>query len=101
MGQKLCYVVFPQEDPSETEPLTASKAIDWAVQSNQEFLFYISTCTSSFCITVFYIGQFVDGEEMVSSMFLHRCSLSGAVMKCQKEADGYTWGISMLSPKAA
>ncbi|KAA8595994.1 hypothetical protein FQN60_011285 [Etheostoma spectabile] len=28
MGQKVCYVVFPQEDPSETEPLTASKAID-------------------------------------------------------------------------
>ncbi|XP_054916012.1 LOW QUALITY PROTEIN: solute carrier family 7 member 10a [Poeciliopsis prolifica] len=27
MGQKLCYVVFPQEDSSETEPLTA-KAID-------------------------------------------------------------------------
>uniref|UniRef100_A0A671TNA2 Solute carrier family 7 member 10a n=1 Tax=Sparus aurata TaxID=8175 RepID=A0A671TNA2_SPAAU len=27
-GQKLCYVVFPQEDPSETEPLTASKATD-------------------------------------------------------------------------
>lgn len=28
MGQKVCYVVFPQEDPSETEPLTASKAND-------------------------------------------------------------------------
>ncbi|XP_022069736.1 LOW QUALITY PROTEIN: solute carrier family 7 member 10a [Acanthochromis polyacanthus] len=28
MGQKVCYVVFPQEDPSETEPLTASKATD-------------------------------------------------------------------------
>lgn len=27
-GQKVCYVVFPQEDPSETEPLSASKAID-------------------------------------------------------------------------
>uniref|UniRef100_A0A3Q3ICA3 Solute carrier family 7 member 10a n=1 Tax=Monopterus albus TaxID=43700 RepID=A0A3Q3ICA3_MONAL len=27
-GQKVCYVVFPQEDPSETEPLTASKATD-------------------------------------------------------------------------
>uniref|UniRef100_A0A4W6ESE9 Solute carrier family 7 member 10a n=1 Tax=Lates calcarifer TaxID=8187 RepID=A0A4W6ESE9_LATCA len=25
---KVCYVVFPQEDPSETEPLTASKAND-------------------------------------------------------------------------
>lgn len=25
MGQKICYVVFPQEDPSETEPLTSSK----------------------------------------------------------------------------
>lgn len=28
MGQKVCYVVFPQEDPSETEPLTSSKALD-------------------------------------------------------------------------
>lgn len=28
MGQRMCYVVFPQEDPSETEPLTASKATD-------------------------------------------------------------------------
>uniref|UniRef100_A0AAQ5YQY4 Solute carrier family 7 member 10a n=1 Tax=Amphiprion ocellaris TaxID=80972 RepID=A0AAQ5YQY4_AMPOC len=28
MGQKLCYVVFPQEDTSETEPLTAFKATD-------------------------------------------------------------------------
>ncbi|XP_068595879.1 asc-type amino acid transporter 1 [Brachionichthys hirsutus] len=28
MGQKVCYVVFPQEDPSETEPLTASKVFD-------------------------------------------------------------------------
>lgn len=28
MGQKVCYVVFPQGDPSETEPLTASKATD-------------------------------------------------------------------------
>ncbi|XP_038126927.1 solute carrier family 7 member 10a isoform X1 [Cyprinodon tularosa] len=27
LGQKLCYVVFPQEDSSETEPLTA-KAVD-------------------------------------------------------------------------
>lgn len=25
VGQKICYVVFPQEDPSETEPLTSSK----------------------------------------------------------------------------
>ncbi|XP_053277892.1 solute carrier family 7 member 10a [Pleuronectes platessa] len=28
VGQKLCYVVFPQGDPSETEPLTSSKATD-------------------------------------------------------------------------
>eukprot|EP00064_Thunnus_orientalis_P002251 superscaffoldBa00000158_g2258 len=28
LGQRMCYVVFPQEDPSETEPLTASKATD-------------------------------------------------------------------------
>lgn len=28
MGQKICYVVFPQEDPLETEPLTSSKALD-------------------------------------------------------------------------
>ncbi|KAK2853473.1 hypothetical protein Q5P01_006134 [Channa striata] len=28
MGQKVCYVVFPQGDPSETEPLTSSKATD-------------------------------------------------------------------------
>lgn len=35
MGQKLCYVVFPQEDSAETEPLTASKATDWAVQSTR------------------------------------------------------------------
>lgn len=27
IGQKVCYVVFPQEDPSESEPLT-SKATD-------------------------------------------------------------------------
>uniref|UniRef100_A0A8C2ZGU6 Solute carrier family 7 member 10a n=1 Tax=Cyclopterus lumpus TaxID=8103 RepID=A0A8C2ZGU6_CYCLU len=28
IGQKVCYVVFPQQDLSETEPLTASKATD-------------------------------------------------------------------------
>lgn len=28
VGQKVLYVVFPQQDPSETEPLTASKATD-------------------------------------------------------------------------
>ncbi|XP_047436468.1 asc-type amino acid transporter 1-like [Mugil cephalus] len=28
MGQKVCFVVFPQGDPSETEPLTSSKATD-------------------------------------------------------------------------
>ncbi|KAJ4947165.1 hypothetical protein JOQ06_009206 [Pogonophryne albipinna] len=28
VGQKVCYVVFPQEDLSETEPLTSSKATD-------------------------------------------------------------------------
>lgn len=28
MGQKVCYVVFPQQDPSESEPLTSSKATD-------------------------------------------------------------------------
>ncbi|XP_061876981.1 asc-type amino acid transporter 1-like [Entelurus aequoreus] len=28
VGQKACYVMFPQEDPAEAEPLTASKATD-------------------------------------------------------------------------
>ena len=44
MGQKLCYVVFPQEDSTETERLTAAKAIDWAVllatTSPHEHLFF-------------------------------------------------------------
>lgn len=31
MGQKLCYVVFPQTDPSEIEPLTAPKNTDWVL----------------------------------------------------------------------
>ncbi|XP_054625781.1 solute carrier family 7 member 10a isoform X2 [Dunckerocampus dactyliophorus] len=28
MGQKACYVMFPQDDPAEVEPLTSSKATD-------------------------------------------------------------------------
>nr|XP_057945416.1 solute carrier family 7 member 10a [Doryrhamphus excisus] len=28
VGQKACYVMFPQEDPAEVEPLTSSKATD-------------------------------------------------------------------------
>ncbi|KAM9817087.1 asc-type amino acid transporter 1 [Neosynchiropus ocellatus] len=28
VGQKACYVMFPQEDPSEVEPLASSKATD-------------------------------------------------------------------------
>lgn len=81
MGQKVCYVVFPQEDPSETEPLTASKAIDWAVQS--------ALSTSTPVLPVFALqfltlfGQFVDGEEMVCPCSRTRAALNGAAVKHQ------------------
>lgn len=50
VGQKLCYVVFPQGDPSETEPLTASKNTDWALRFAPD-LPANNTCFSLFVIT--------------------------------------------------
>lgn len=58
VGQKLCYVVFPQGDPSETEPLTSSKATDWAVQSTKKSLF-TSTPVPVFVFKVFHIVRSV------------------------------------------
>ena len=66
-GQKLCYVVFPQEDPLETEPLTASKATDWAVQPSRNSL------QLHLYFQFLPFGQIVDGEG--NGFVLHSCSL--------------------------
>lgn len=63
----MCYVVFPQDDPSETEPLTA-KATDWGVKSNQDFPFCINVNTSRFRLKRVLVWS-VKHEEKVSYIF--------------------------------
>lgn len=58
-------MVFPQEDTSETESLTASKTADWAARSTQTLLqqqLYILLL-----LRFFFFCLFVNGEEMATN----------------------------------
>lgn len=63
VGQKLCYVVFPQADPSETEPLTTHKNSDWllpAVTADWDLVprhFFWFCCLFFFVFSLFLLSE--------------------------------------------
>lgn len=73
IGQKVCYVVFPQTDPSETEPLTAAKNTDWALPAIAADWKFGATAFIFVRLFVFICFYWVNGDAVLPSRLYCGC----------------------------